>query len=399
MDLYLQFGWGMKSCTIDLAKKWGEATVILSPRDIEPESLERWSKDFAKNDVKTLFDPQCYFPHDKHERLSRYGYHNLVSYTELGDDSQKEELLLKRIKYYNNIANTTEYILPGIMCKKIDNEWFEKNRSLIENSVSIMNDKKRLMTITIPQSALMFNNDAVEMIIQETENWNVDGYYIIAEHPENKYLVEDTIWMSNLLELCSGLKLQNKKVILGYANHQFLCCSIAKIDAIATGTFLNVRTFRNKFTDEDGEPKKRNTWYYYAQSLSEYKLTFLDLAQARGILDRFKPDENYKDEYVKLLFNGAQPTTTSFNETSAFKHYLHSLKMQIKYLERNTYKETVAAQEMLLETAERNLEFNKSNGIYAQDRGFEDCIDINRAAINSLDKNRGFILDKMWNEI
>ena len=37
MELYLQLGYGMKQLSIDLAKKWGKATVILSPRDIPPE--------------------------------------------------------------------------------------------------------------------------------------------------------------------------------------------------------------------------------------------------------------------------------------------------------------------------------------------------------------------------
>lgn len=35
MELYLQFGYGMKQLSIDLAEKWGKATVILSPRDIK----------------------------------------------------------------------------------------------------------------------------------------------------------------------------------------------------------------------------------------------------------------------------------------------------------------------------------------------------------------------------
>ena len=51
MQLYLQFGYGMKALTIDLAKKWGGVSVILSPRDMSPKQLEAWSKDFAKNGV------------------------------------------------------------------------------------------------------------------------------------------------------------------------------------------------------------------------------------------------------------------------------------------------------------------------------------------------------------
>lgn len=399
MDLYLQFGWGMKKNTIELAKKWDGATVILSPRDIEPTSLENWSKEFSKKKVKMLFDPQCYFPHHNHKRLSKYSYHGLTTYTNLGNDKGNEELLLQKVKYYNTISNTFAYVIPEIMCPNIDDEWFNKNQKLVEKSVDIMFDKERIMTIALPQNALMFTNEITEKIIQETEKWNVDGYYIVAEHPGNSYLVEDAVWMSNLLDLCAGLKLQNRKVILGYASHQFLCCSTTKIDAIASGTWLNVRTFRNKFTDNEEDIKRKNTWYYYPQALSEYKLTFLDLAYNNKILNKLKPDANIDDEYAEILFKGELPTNTSFGEPDAFKHYLHSLKMQIKNLERSTYNETMAAQEILLETAERSLEFNKSKGIYAQDRDFGDCIDINRAALNTLNGNRGFILNNMWKEL
>ena len=49
MNFFLQFGHGMKQMSIDLAKKWGEATVILSPRDIKPDQLAQWSPSFLKN--------------------------------------------------------------------------------------------------------------------------------------------------------------------------------------------------------------------------------------------------------------------------------------------------------------------------------------------------------------
>ena len=255
------------------------------------------------------------------------------------------------------------------------------------------------MTIALSKNSLMFNNEIVEKIIEKTEEWEVDGYYIVSEHPENKYLVDDAVWMTNLLDLCAGLKLQGKKVILGYASHQFLCCAATKIDAIASGSWLNVRMFKNKFTDEDDQIARRNIWYYYPQALSEYKLTFLDLAFNNNVLNRMKPDSNLNNSYVEVLFNGALPTSTSFKEPDAFKHYLNSLKYQIENLTKKTYKETLSAQEILLETAQRNIEFNRKNGIYAQDRDFRDCVDINLAALQILNKNRGFVLEREWDNI
>lgn len=402
MELYLQFGYGMKQLSIDLAEKWGNATVILSPRDIKTNSLWKWSKELNSHNIKLLFDPQCYYPKQNHKNLAMYGYHNLVNYTNIGnnDNTPKEEQLLKKIKEYNDIANTDEYIIPSIMASEIDNSWFEKNTVLVNESKNIMTDKNRIMTIALPSNALIGSNEIAERIVENTEKWDIDGYYVVAYHPENKYLVDDEItWMTNLMDLCAGLKLQRKKVILGYANHQFLCFAPTKIDAIASGTWLNVRKFDNKFKDEDSEPKQRNTWYYYPQALSEYKMSFLDLAFNNGILNRMKPDENLNDEYSNVLFNGALPTSTSYSEREAHRHYLNSLKYQIEILNRNSFNESIIAQENLLETAQRNLEFIKKFGILGQDRDFKNCVDINLASLQVLKNNRGFILEREWNNL
>ena len=71
MELFLQFGYGMKNLTIDLAKKWNGASVILSPRDMEPTQLHKWSKEFEKAGVDCYFDPQCYCPKSELKRLTK----------------------------------------------------------------------------------------------------------------------------------------------------------------------------------------------------------------------------------------------------------------------------------------------------------------------------------------
>lgn len=73
MELYLQFGYGMKQLSIDLADKWGRTTVILSPRDIKENSLWKWSREFTDHNINLLFDPQCYYPKQNHKNLSMYG--------------------------------------------------------------------------------------------------------------------------------------------------------------------------------------------------------------------------------------------------------------------------------------------------------------------------------------
>ena len=125
MELYLQFGHGMKTLTIDLAKRWGKATVILSPRDMTEIQLVNWCKDFKKNNVSCLFDPQCYCPKTEPKRLSKYSYwdNHLKTNTQTNNTILDERI--SEIKKYNDTSETIAYIIPNILME-YDDSW-QKN--------------------------------------------------------------------------------------------------------------------------------------------------------------------------------------------------------------------------------------------------------------------------------
>lgn len=402
MDLYLQFGYGMKNIVIELNKEWGNVKVILSPRDITPNQLTKWSKDFQKNNVECLFDPQCYFPKSNHKNLTQYDYWNSSLSTNLASNVNYETGLIEKITYYNTLINSKEFIIPAIM-RKYTEEWFDQwkanSKKLAEVSRKLITGKSLLLTLALPADLLSQREDFIEELIDSAGKLDVDGFYIIAEPPAKQYLVENPLWLSNLMQLCAGLKLQNKKIIVGYANHQLLCLSAAKVDAIASGTYLNVRRFSNKFEDLEDEIKRKSTWFYYPPALSEYKIAFLDIAFSNGIIDKMKPAGKMESDYIKLLFSGVMPSTTSFKEGMAFKHYLHCLREQIEICSRASFAETISANEILLETAERRIEFLEKNGVYAQSRSFKDVVDVNRSAIQRLQKTRGFLMQYSWDSL
>ncbi|MGD9678742.1 MAG: hypothetical protein AB7V16_10415 [Vulcanibacillus sp.] len=398
MELYLQYAYGMKQLSIDLSNDWNGTTVILSPRDISAKQLQKWQRDFTKANIKTLFDPQCYFPKTNHKVLSKYEYWDNSFSTKLESNQKHENRFIESIYKYNEISNTIQFIIPATMLK-YDEDWFSRWKtqceSLIIATENIVRDREHILTIAIPSNFLVQREDEIEKIISVTEEWDVDGYYIIAEPPEGQYLVDRPLWLSNLMQICAGLKLQEKKVIMGYANHQLLCLTATKIDALATGTYLNVRHFTNKFEDEDST-KRKSTWYYYPAALSEYKIGFLDTAYSNGILNQMKPSIEMDNHYVDILFSGAMPSSTVFNETMAFKHYLNCLRIQIRDLSKKTFIETINANEVLLETAMRRIEFLEKNGVYAQTRSFRDIVDVNNSALQRLKKNRGPQLQFDW---
>ena len=403
MNLFLQFGYGMKSLTIDLAKKWGGVTCILSPRDMTSKQLESWSKDFFKAGVRCLFDPQCYCPKSELKRLNTYSYWDSNLNTNLASTYSSVDQKIIELKHYNDIAQSEAYILPAIL-NDYDTQWsdrfFLQSSRFIESAHKYMCDKKIYATIALPKDLLVQSEDTIEPILQGLLNLDVDGYYIIAQAIDKKYLIDSPIWLSNILHICAVLKIAGKNVIYGYGNHQLLPLSLLQIEAMASGTWQNVRSFTNRFVVDMDEQKRKSTWVYHPESLSEYKLTFLDWAFNNGLLVSMKSlDKDFLDDSVNKIFQAdAPPSSTGFTETDAFKHYLLCLKHQINLLEKNSYSEAYDSYQILLTTAEREIERLESGGVYAQARSFKNFIDVNRAAVSRLDKNHGFALRMTWNK-
>lgn len=401
MELYLQFAYGMKQIAIDLSKDWNGAKVILSPRDMSPQQLSNWTNVFTKAGLQTLFDPQCYYPKSNNKGLLKYDYWDTGFSTKLQGNETFEEGLLKSILYYNNIANTNEFIIPASMLE-YDSTWYSRwvraCSKLIDASKKVVDRKKCLLTLALPSTLLLQKEDEIEKVISAVEKFDVEGLYIIAQPPQEKYLVDTPLWLINLIQLCAGLKLQNKKVVMGYGNHQLLCLTASGIDGMASGTYLNVRRFTNKFVENDSIQRK-SVWYYYPAALSEYKMGYLDTAYNNGVLNIMKPSREMDNGYADILFSGAMPSTTSFNETMAFKHYLNCIRIQMRNLSKPTYEETFASNEFMLQNALRRIEHMEKNGVYAQARSFKDIVDVNLSALQRLNKNWGFQLKNEWDNI
>ena len=398
MKLYLQFGYGMKKISMDLSREWGGTTAILSPRDISPTQLKTWRRGFEKAKVKTLFDPQIYYPKDKHKGLLKYEYWDSSFNTHLESNIRYEENLIQSILEYNDIAGCVDFIIPSAMFEYDAywrKRWVRQSNQLIDASRKYVKGRKLLLTVTLPEMLLLQKEEEIEEIIAEAVKFDVDGYYIIAHPPKAQYLVDTPMWLSNLMQICAALKLHGKRVIMGYGNHQLLCLSATGIDAMATGTYLNVRRFSNKFKEDDSIQRK-SVWYHYPAAPSEYKMGFLDVAYNAGVLQQMKPSKDMNKGYVDLLFAGALPTATAFNETMAFMHYLNSVRCQMKNVSKSTYKATITANEVMLETAMRRIEYLEKHGVYAQTRSFKDIVDVNKAALQRLDAVRGFQLNMEW---
>lgn len=396
MELYLQLGHGMQALAQELIKNWGSGNVIISPVNLSQDKLIPFSKKVQSVGGQVLFDPQMFYPKEGHYKLQAFDYwpSEGVSVTsENGYENIDRELL--RI---NNSLNCPYIILPGIEMKE---DQFDYCVNWMNNSAlyfSEKTDKPLLVTLCLYPETIR-NTDAIEVLVEQLKNIPVDGYYIIPHPSNNEYIISDPLWVIGLLKLLSCLKLSRKKVIVGYSNHQGLIYSLANIDGIASGTYMNTRSFQpSKFkSPKDDDVKHKSTWYYLPSAFSEYKATLLDVAMQRGYLDSFCPQGEFKNQYSEMLFKGAQPSSTNYNETNSFKHYLHCLKLQCEMLSLSTYEETFNTYEFMLNTAENQIRDFKRRGMSGQNRDFAPAIEANRVAMCANDEDYGFRLRIDWN--
>ena len=397
MELYLQFGYGMMEHCRHLVERWNGGTVILSPRDLESEQIERLGSEIIARGGSVLVDPQFYDPRATHHRLVTHDYWPRDFDTSMLSGGAVLVDLLRRLLTLNTSACAERFIVPGLYGNRVDDNWLAAQDTVIGEAARVITDRPLIATLCLSGESLRFE-EQIEIVLNAAESWQVEGIYLVPEHPATQYLVDDPMWLGNLLVLCAGLKLQGKNVFVGYCSHQMLCLAIARVDAIASGTWLNVRSFTpDKFQEADSEDvSRRATWYYCPQALSEFKVPFLDMAYRSGGLASLRSDASLESDYADVLFLGAQPTSTDYSEQQAHRHYLQCLHGQCLLAAGVSYRETHDTHLATLDSCETMLNQLHRQGVRGQDRDFLDIIDVNRSALTALESARGFVLERTW---
>lgn len=399
MDFYLQFGHGMMDMTRTFLREWGEGGVILSPRDLDPEQVARFSSQVLELGGSLLFDPQFYLPSSDHERLTSHQYWP-EDYESTGFWSGRElRQLLEKVESANLAYGCEDIILPGLFAKQADEDWLARHEDVARQATShLSTDSQHLLLTVALSSDAVRNVDQVHSILELFEGIDIGGIYLVCEHPSQQYLVEDAMWLANVLELTAGLRLQGKRVIHGYCNQQSLIVACAAATGIASGTWLNVRSFdAEKFqVSEEDNFRRRAKWYYCPQALSEYKVPMLDIAAQQGSLDDMEPPDELANDYSAPLFEGYQPSLSNYSEADSFRHFISCVRLQAANATADSFEGTVSAFLSQLTTAESLLEQLHESSIVGTPRDFYSCIDECRAAIALLRSNRGAMLRRRW---
>ena len=395
MELYLQLGHGMQAMAQELIKHWGKGTVIISPVNLQQDKLPTFARKIQSAGGEVLFDPQLFYPKEGHTKLQAYDYWPESGSSISGDSGNT--MVNRELLKINLQINSSKIILPGVEMRE---DQFSYGLSLMKDAAKYFSqktDKPLLGTLCLyPETIRNFN--AMEYLAEQLKVISIDGFYIIPHPANNEYIVSDPSWMIGLLKLLTCLKLAKKMVIVGYSNHQGLIYSLANVDGLASGTYMNTRSFvPSKFkSPKDDDIKHKSTWYYLPTAFSEYKAALLDVAMQRGYLNAFYPQGAFKSPYSDMLFRGALPSSTNYNETNSFKHYLHCLKIQCDMLSLSSYQETYDTYEFMLNTAENQIREFKKRGMSGQNRDFAPAIEVNRIAMCANDEDYGLKLRFDW---
>ena len=395
MELYLQMGHGMQSMAEDLIRLWGGGNVIISPVNITQDRIAGFSRKIRAAGGSVFFDPQMFYPKEGHVKLRAYDYWPQegvsISAGNVTEDINRELLRL------NKEIGSSAIILPGLEMKE---DALSYGLELMNRSATYFSSKSELplfATLCLYPETIR-NTSVIEVLVEQLRTIPVTGFYIIPHPSNNEYIVSDPLWMIGMLKLLSCLKLFGKKTVVGYTSHQGLAYALANADGIASGTYMNTRSFvPAKFkSPTDDDIKHKSTWFYLPTAFCEYKAALLDVAMQRGYLDSFKPQGIFYNEYSAMLFSGAQPTSTNYKETNSFKHYLYCLKLQCDLLTKQTYRDTYDTYEFMLNNAENQITEFKKRGISGQNRDFAPAIEANRVAMCANDEDYGLKLQFDW---
>jgi len=396
MRFALQFGYGMMEHCRVLVGGWGGGAVILSPRDLSEEQMVSLSRDIGDRGGHVLVDPQLYVPDCDHERLTAHRFWPRAP--EYWRDPAELSRVIGELVRLNNDVHAPAYIAPAPFASTITDDVLQTIAASVEELRRQGVSGDRILSTVALSSDAVRNEDRAESLSDAIDGLDAGGIYLVAEHPSSEYLVTDPMWLARVLDIVAGARLAGKTVVIGYCTHQMLITAAAGANVIASGTWMNVRSFPpGKFAEPDEEEiSRRATWYYAPHLLSEYKVAYLDVAQKQGKLALLQTPAPLDGRFAAALFSGAQPTTVDFGESDAFRHYLHCLSQQVGAAREGTFRDTVRRHEQLLDSAEATLRELRKVHIVGQNRDFWESLDAHRAALGLLQSTRGPILEREW---
>ena len=221
MEFGIQVGNRLQCVTSTLAKAWGNSTVVLSPRTFRTpksgnleENVVRLSTKLKALSSTVMFDPIMYTEDNVIRQLRAMPYFQASN----GDLGSNYRDVVTSLMHLSERCGAEEVILPSHTLNNYDIAWDNLQRSMVDFGARAKNPSKIIPTIALAPGVVK-NSSAIEAIAETAHTWGASKVYLVCEHPQNYYLVDDPHWLTNVMRLVAWLKLSGVSVLMGYASH------------------------------------------------------------------------------------------------------------------------------------------------------------------------------------
>jgi hypothetical protein len=329
MRFYLQMGYGMMGMNRTLLQQFGDGLnsgVILWPRTLDREQVERHAREIHAAGGAVLFDTCFYVPNTERSRILNFPYWDNVSFeTGAFTGPTGAEFCQRVIEYQAETLNVTEILLPGRYTNVRNEDWLAMHRLFADTAAEMATGRPVYSTIALGPD-VMRDLPSLNAILDEVTSYPVDGMYFLYRPPNDEYLTTDETFLVNLLIAMLSLALADKEVLVGYSSQQDLLLAGAGVRTIASGNYRNVRCFNpDIFDEEEEEERRKRTWYYDGRSLCEFRPQQLGLAyQHFNLRGEFGPNTGHSDP----LLSAPNPAVVPWSERESFRHFLTVLRNQ-----------------------------------------------------------------------
>lgn len=219
---------------------------ILSPMDYDESKTAEIVRDLNTLGLKSIFDPQVYFPKPKKRNLGEWGYFPKEAATYIPDNVEWYVEINRQLVGVSKRLPFTEICSPCRVSRRYDDEYYAKAVEIADDlAQKLTTDTSVLLTLIVDLSLLASDEDVFRICDIVTKS-KLNGVYLLlySNLPGRKELSNQEQVLS-VMKLIHILKLNKMSVTVGYASSDVILWKYAGADYCATGKFHNLRRFNN----------------------------------------------------------------------------------------------------------------------------------------------------------
>jgi len=304
---------------------------------LAPSHMERNDVLGLSNEIKniSIFDPQFFLPNTQIRALSSYDFFpdrvaNGFQTNEFGEELCEE--CAERCVRFQIDSNFNKIIIPTRYLTGMPPSFIEQQNRLFVTPFlnaleSASNSKPVLLQLVLNDNMVKNEDYASDLLNWITSIQGISGVYLITDiNPRQKQL-KDIEFLLAYLKFIDALRNNDLYVLLGFQNIESILLSIADPNAIAIGSYENLRMFniRNFEIREPGVVRGPNPRIYVSQLLQWIEYNYV--LPIRRVMGEHFFDENH---YHATVF---QPTYRwHFLKPELYKHFFLVFSEQMKLI-------------------------------------------------------------------